>query len=105
MGKVPPGSHAAEETQANVALSSVEAEMNTAVKGMSEGASVRKAIKELFGEDRRTILSVVREQVNHSSTKQPRRRVQGAIHSYGVQEHKVRRAGHISFILTPSWGV
>lgn len=48
-----------ERDPGNMALSAGGAELNRAVKCISEGIGVRSVIRELFGEDRNTILCVV----------------------------------------------
>lgn len=97
-------------TQAVVAQSSGEAGLNSAVKGISEGTGVTNAVLELFGDIRKTTLSVgtgacegmslrtATGEVNHRSAEQLW--AQGVIQSYDMEVRKVPRTEDASYILT-----
>lgn len=91
-------------TQANVALSSGEAELHGAAKGISEGIGVASAIRDLVGESRTSTLSVGASahkgmplrtgtgKGKYLSAKQ--HLVRAAILSWGVDAQHVPRAEH-----------
>ena len=96
--------------QSNVALSSGEAELNSAVKGVSEAIGLQELIKEVFDVHLAVRLNVdasacrgilLRQgsgKVKHLTTKQLW--VQGAIQSYGLEVRKVSRECNSADILT-----
>lgn len=98
------------KVQSNVALSSGEAELNSAVKGVSEAIGLQELIKEVFDINlavrinvdasacRGILLRQGSGKVKHLSTKQLW--VQGAIQSFGLEVRKVRRDANSADILT-----
>ena len=98
--------------QANVALSSGEAELNAAVKGLSEGLGVAHLFRDFFGAEPTIRLltdasackgMLLRQgcgRIKHLSTKQLW--AQGAIQSYSVQVEKIPRVANSADALTHS---
>ncbi len=95
--------------QGRVALSSGEAELNAAVRGLSEGIGVVELMGELgmnvkinlltdASVCRSTLLRKGRGKVKHLTTKQLWS--QGAIESYGVEVTKIPRAANPADVLT-----
>ena len=96
--------------QSNVALSSGEAELNAAVKGVAEAIGVYQIIKECMGEElqvevrvdanacRGILLRQGAGRVKHLCTKQLW--IQGAVESYGVAVVKVPRDNNPADLLT-----
>ena len=96
--------------QSNVALSSGEAELNSAVKGVSEAIGLQGLIKEMLDVHlavrinvdasacRGMLLRQGSGKVKHLTTKQLW--VQGAIQSFGLEVRKVRRDENSADILT-----
>jgi hypothetical protein len=96
--------------QSNVALSSGEAELNAAVKAMSEGIGVFNLIKELIGEvcamtlctDASACKGIVLRQgsgrIKHLDVKTLW--VQGAVESFGVSVRKVPREANPADMMT-----
>ena len=100
--------------QANVALSSGEAELNAAVKGISEAIGMAELVKEVAGVEPRIRLHtdanacrgmLLRQgagKVKHLSMKQFW--VQGAIQAYGIEVMKIARSLNFADVLTHSVG-
>ena len=100
------------KTQANIALSSGEAELNSSVKAISEGLSVIHLYEELFHERLESnvhvdssackgmLLRAGAGKVKHLSTKQLW--VQAAAEMYGIDVVKIPRAGNCADLLTHS---
>ena len=98
------------KVQSNVALSSGEAELNSAVKGVSEAIGLKGLVKEVLNIDLSVRLNVdasacrgilLRQgsgKVKHLTTKQLW--VQGAIQSFGLEVRKVGREFNSADILT-----
>ena len=98
------------KTQSNIALSSGEAELNAAVKGVSEGIGAYELMREIFNDElemklfvdasacRGMVLRQGAGKVKHLTTKQLW--VQGAIQSYGISVLKVDRAVNAADALT-----
>ena len=98
------------KVQSNVALSSGEAELNSAVKGVSEAIGLKELIQEVFDINlavridvdasacRGILLRQGSGKVKHLSTKQLW--VQGAIQSFGLEVRKVPRVSNSADILT-----
>jgi hypothetical protein len=98
------------KTQATIALSSGEAELNAIVKGCSEGIGVHELLRELGGDPklfsaetdssaaRGTVLRHGVGKMKHLSTKQLW--VQGAIKSYGIEVVKIPRSINSADLLT-----
>ena len=98
------------KTQSNIALSSGEAELNAAVKGVSEGIGVYELMREILNHElelklfvdasacRGILLRQGAGKVKHLTTKQLW--VQGAIQSYGISVLKVDRSVNAADALT-----
>lgn len=98
------------KTQSNIALSSGEAELNAAVKGVSEGVGVYELMNEILNMKmnmelfldasacRGMVLRQGTGKVKHLTTKQLW--VQGAVQSYGLIVSKVDRADNAADALT-----
>jgi hypothetical protein len=96
--------------QSNIALSSGEAELNAAVKGISEGIGLLELMQEVFRKQVNMTLHVDANacrgillrhgagKVKHLTTKQLW--VQGAIKSYNIQVEKVPREQNSADVLT-----
>lgn len=90
--------------QAKVAVSSGEAESNSAATGTSEGIGVASAIRELFAETMKVILSVdeiacrgmlLRTGVGKAKHRSIRQLwVQGGVQHYGLGAHELPDAGN-----------
>ena len=100
------------KTQGSIALSSGEAELNAAVKTVSEMVGVANLYQEVYGENVQMDLSVDasackgmimragRGRVKHLSTKQLW--IQGAVEAWGMKVHKIPRNDNCADILTHS---
>jgi hypothetical protein len=98
------------KTQSNVALSSGEAELNAAVKAVSEGIGVHELMNEILDKKmgmelfvdasacRGMVLRQGTGKVKHLTTKQLW--VQGAVQSYGILVSKVDRTANAADALT-----
>lgn len=98
------------KTQANVALSSGEAELNSCVKGLVEGVGLFNLYNELFEERlpfrisvdasacKGMLLRTGAGKIKHISTKQLW--AQGAIASFGIEVQKIPRSINAADLLT-----